>query len=129
MGRSGHYYRMTLASCGGRPRLVQLLSIDRDGMIPMRIYRRRQGRWVYHEEYHRDISDTIYLGKYYNVGEHNHSDYEYRDSCSGGIYYAYFSYFNYPLYTVPVYPETDHQVDRNISRKEKRDSILKFFNA
>ena len=74
-GRSGHYYRMTLASFGGRPRVVQLLSMDRDGMVSMRIYRRRQGRWVYHKEYHREIYDMNYLGKYYNIEGHHHDDY------------------------------------------------------
>jgi hypothetical protein len=34
-------------------------------------------------------------------------------------YSPYFPYFNYPFYTAPVYPETNHQVDRNIFRKEK----------
>lgn len=76
MGRSGHYYRMTLASYGGRSRVVRLLSMDRDGIVSIMIYRRRQGKWVYHNENHRDISDMIYLGPYYHMGEHDHDHYE-----------------------------------------------------
>ncbi|MGZ9869455.1 hypothetical protein ACU3L3_13630 [Priestia endophytica] len=78
-GRSGHYYRMTLASFGNRPRVVQLLSMDRDGIVSMRVYRRRQGRWVRHKEYHRDIYDINYIGRYYNVDDNHydhHDDYD-----------------------------------------------------
>ncbi|MGF9944623.1 hypothetical protein ABEX44_15370 [Priestia megaterium] len=41
--------------------------------------------------------------------------------------YPLYPYFNYPYYAVPVhYAETDYQLDRNISRKEKGIPLKKF---
>jgi hypothetical protein len=53
--------------------------MDRDGIVSMRVYRRRQGRWVRHKEYHRDIYDINYIGRYYNVDDNHydhHDDYD-----------------------------------------------------
>jgi hypothetical protein len=54
------------------------------------------------------------------------TDYEHRSSYPRGIYYTHYPDFNYPYYAVPAYPETDYQLDRNISRKEKGIPLNKF---